>query len=285
MHTLIIGNQGQLGWALSQRFPEADGVDADTCDITRPSDVSSIMNQLEPALVFNTAAYNGVDTAELEYEEALRVNALGPGRIAAACRAVGARFMHFSTDYVFGDGFTEPIDEAQTPNPLSRYGRSKLLGEQMALQNNPRTFVVRTTGLYSHRRHNFIRTMLRHALAGTELQVVNDQFVSPTWVDPLAATVAELSEADVFGVYHVTAQGACTWYELAERMFEILGIDAKLHPTDQESWDAPARRPGFSALDDVLLRAVGVQRLERWDDMLEKFLHKHGSDLVAEFER
>lgn len=283
MHTLIIGNQGQLGWALSERLPEANGVDLDDCDITNPGDVSSVMNDLEPARVFNVAAYNGVDAAEQEYEEALRVNGIAPGRIAAACRSIGARFVHFSTDYVFGDGFTDPIDESQQPDPLSKYGRSKLIGEKMALQNNPRTFVIRTTGLYSHRRHNFIRTMVKHALAGTELNVVNDQFVSPTWVEPLAHVSTELSETDCFGVYHVTAQGACTWYDLAGRTFEILGINAKLHPSDQDSWGAPARRPQYSALDDALLRAVGIERLDRWDDMLEKFLREHGSGLMAEF--
>jgi len=136
MHTLIIGNKGQLGTALSQALPagEFSGVDLDVCDATNPDDVRKVFERSEPRLVFNTCAYNLVDQAETDYEDALAVNALAPGRIAAQCRQRDAVFVHYSTDYVFGHGYTDPIDESATPAPLSRYGRSKLLGERLDLR-------------------------------------------------------------------------------------------------------------------------------------------------------
>ena len=282
MDTLIIGHQGQLGHALTQRLPEATGVDLEECDVTDPAAVAALMKSENPNLVFNTTAYNAVDAAETDYENALRVNAIAPGRMAAACRERDAEFVHFSTDYVFGNGYAEPIDEGATPLPLSAYGRSKLLGERMALQNNPATYIVRTTGLYSHRRHNFVRTMIRLGLERTELKVVNDQFVSPTWVDPLAASVMEVVQGGVYGVFHITSQAGCTWYEFAGRLFEMLDINVRLHAVDQDEWGAPARRPLYSVLDDALIRALRYERLGRWDDMLEAFLARHGAELVEE---
>lgn len=287
MDTLIIGNRGQLGRALQGQLSEGDtvGVDLEECDATNSKEVAATFEEVDPRLVFNTCAYNAVDRAETDWETALAVNGLAPGRIAARCRERDAVFVHYSTDYVFGDGYTDPIDESRSPSPLSRYGRSKLLGERLALQNNARTFVVRTTGLYSAQGQNFVRTMIKHALAGTELNVVNDQFVSPTWVEPLATASIELASLDVYGIYHITAQGGCSWYELAGRTFEILGLDADLHSTTSEEYGSPARRPPYSVLDDALLRAVGLERLERWDDMLERFLRRHGDELIEQARR
>lgn len=282
MDTLIFGYKGQLGQALSQRLDDSTGIDRSGCDITRRDQVETIVASYAPALVINGAAYNLVDQAEKEPDDAMAVNGYAPGAIASSAREIGAKFVQFSTDYVFGDGFTNPIDETNHPQPLQVYGRSKLLGEQLALHNNTRTFVVRTTGLYSERRNNFVRSMISHAVAGTKLTVVNDQFISPTWVEPLADTVIALTQTDVYGIYHAVSQGACTWYEFAGRVFEILDLDADLHPTDQESWGAAARRPTYSVLDDRMLRICGLPRLARWDDMLEQFLQRHGEALIAE---
>lgn len=285
MSTLIFGYQGQLGNELMTRFADTTGVDRAACDITVGQQVATVIESASPDIVINAAAYNAVDEAEDEYDAALAANAVAPGRMSSVARKVEAAFVHFSTDYVFGNGYASPIDEARTPEPLNAYGRSKLLGERLALQNNPRTYVIRTTALYSHRRKNFIRTMIHHAVKGTRLTVVNDQFISPTWVEPLADATRDILGTDVHGTYHAVSQGSCSWFELAARTFEILGLNADLHPVGQDDWGAAARRPSYSALDDAMMRAAGLTRLPRWDDMLEAFLSKHGDDLVAEAEQ
>lgn len=282
MNTLVIGANGQLGHELVQQQPSAEGVVRDECDVTIPPDVRTVLTSRSPSLVINATAYNAVDDAESNRDLAFAINALAPGRLASECRDISADFMHFSTDYVFGHGFADPIDETQTPAPLSVYGATKLHGERLALQNNPRTYIVRTTGLYSHRRSNFVKTMIRHAVRGNKLTVVSDQFVSPTWVRSLATVSIAIARSPVHGVYHVTSQGSCSWYELAARIFEILDIQADLHPIDQDSWGAAAARPSYSALDDAMLRAAGIVRVGRWDDELERFLNEYGRALIDE---
>jgi dTDP-4-dehydrorhamnose reductase len=282
MNALIFGYQGQLGNALHERLEGATGVDRTSCDVTDDAAVRTVVDGAVPDIVFNATAYNRVDDAERQFDQALAVNGVAAGRIAAASHDVGATCVHFSTDYVFGDGFADPIDESRETHPVSAYGRSKLTGERLVLQNNTRAYVIRTTGVYSHRRNNFVRTMIAAALAGKELTVVNDQFVSPTWVEPLADTALEIARTEIFGVYHATSQGGCSWFEFASRIFEILDIDAELHATTQEEWDAAARRPSFSVLDDAMIRATGIRRMKRWDDMLEEFLAQHGDALIEE---
>jgi dTDP-4-dehydrorhamnose reductase len=201
--------------------------------------------------------------------------------MAAAAQDWGAAFVTVSTDYVFGDGFTEPIAETAVAEPLSVYGRSKLEGERLALAQCERAFVVRTTGLYSHRRHNFVKTMLKHARAGNPLTVVNDQFVSPTWVAPLARVLADLPRKGAPGTYHAVAHGGASWFEYAQKIFEVFGVDADLSGIDQDSWGAAAARPSYSVLDNAMLRKVGLDLFEPWDEALERFGREYGLETVV----
>ncbi|MEM1350304.1 MAG: dTDP-4-dehydrorhamnose reductase [Myxococcota bacterium] len=287
---LILGAAGQLGAALADLFADQGrayvGLDRHQCDVTDPASVARALREHEPAVVFNCAAYNAVDQAEDEPDAAFRLNALAPGLIAASSRELGATTVHFSTDYVFGDGHTQPIDEGCTPEPLAHYARSKALGERAVLQNNPKSYVVRVCGLYSRRRHNFVRTMLKHGLAGRPLTVVADQVVSPTWVVPLARVTARLVHAGVHGTYHAVAHGECSWFEYARTIFDALGVlgQVDLNPTARKDWGAKARRPEYSVLDNRMLRVLGLDDLEGWEPMLRRFLQAHGEALVAEFD-
>ncbi len=283
---VVFGAEGQLGWQLAEQA-RAQGaavvaLGRAQADVTDPAQVRAALEEHQPDVVFNGAAYNAVDRAEEDADAAMRLNGLAPGHIAAACRQSGAAFMHFSTDYVFGHGHTSPIDESYEPAPLSVYGRSKRLGEVMALQNNPRTFVVRCCGLYSARRRNFVRTMIHHALKGTSLTVVSDQIVSPTWVEPLAGVALALSQTETFGVYHAVAHGQCSWYEYASRIFELLELDADLSPVAQADWGAPAPRPAYSSLQNRLLGSLELDAMEPWDVALERFLATHGEAIVEQ---
>lgn len=268
---LVFGAQGQLGFELCSQTGAA-GVDRQTCDTTDFGAVRTILHARRPKLVFNCTAYNAVDKAEEERDQALAINGVAPGLMARYCREIGARFVHFSTDYVFGDGHHRPIDESHLPGPLSAYARSKWMGEQAVMHNNPDAVVIRTTGLYSDRRHNFVHTMLRLGRERGELTVVADQHIAPTWVRPLAAVAIKVARTDYAGVVHAVSHGGVTWHAFAQRIFELANLDVKLHATTQDEWGAAARRPSYSVLDNAVLRTLGIDEFEPWDFMLERFL-------------
>lgn len=292
MNTIIFGANGQLGHELTAQLEaraDESGLDIialtrEQCDVTDFEQLEAAFAEYAPAMVFNATAYNAVDKAEDEPDEAMRLNALVPGQMALLCSQVGAGFVHYSTDYVFGAGYTSPISELETPTPISVYGKSKLLGEQMVMQNHiSDSFVIRCCGLYGERRANFVRTMIRCALQGRSLKVVSDQFISPTWVKPLAHASLELvmaSERAPRGVYHAVTQGACSWYEYAAAIFDILDLDADLSSVLQSEWAAPAPRPSYSVLDNAKLRLLDLDTLPDWHTCLESFLKEHGDDLV-----
>lgn len=284
---LVIGQNGQLGHELLTQLRTQNitalGITREQLDVTQPAAIAELFSS-HPNVrtVFNATAYNAVDTAETHPDDAFRTNTLAPAALAAACRQHGARFVHFSTDYVFGDGYSDPIDESQPANPCSVYGRSKRQGEILALQNNPDTFVLRTCGLYSERRHNFIRTMLRHALKGAPLKVVNDQLVTPTWVRPLARSAIALAQQPVAGIFHASAHGQCTWFEYAQYIFNTLEISADLTPVSQTTWAAAARRPTYSVLDNRLLRLLDIDFFNDWHHDLDEFLGMYGQRIIEE---
>ena len=287
---VVFGAQGQLGHRLVEtlkaRNKDVIGFSRQEADITNTAQVHDIFNDCQPRTVYNAAAYNAVDRAESEPDEAMAINAYGPGLLAAFARKHNATLVHFSTDFVFGDHHTEPIDEGHTPAPLSVYGRSKYLGEQLVLRNCPRSFVIRCCGLYDVRRHNFVRTMLRVALMGKTLKVVDDQMVSPTWVVPLSQMAVALAERNsqsvLYGTYHAVAHGQCSWHEFAAKIFELTGVDPDLHATTQSEWGAPAARPTYSVLDNALLRLMGLDHMTAWDEMLAEFLDAHGQTIMDE---
>ncbi len=284
---LVIGQNGQLGHELLTQL-RAQNIDAlgttrEQLDISHPAAISEfIASHAGVRAVYNATAYNAVDTAETDQDDAFRINALAPAAIAAACRQINAKFIHFSTDYVYGDGYSDPIDESQPANPCSVYGRSKRQGEILALQNNPETYVIRTCGLYSERRHNFVRTMLRHALKGAPLKVVNDQLVTPTWVRPLAKSAIALAQQPVTGIYHASAHGQCTWFKYAQTIFNTLEISADLTPVSQSTWAAPAKRPTYSVLDNRMLRLLNLDFFDDWHHDLDLFLSEYGQKIIDE---
>ncbi len=291
MKIVVFGAQGQLGHELglqsASRWPEAELflLGRAECDVTDFDQVAKVFAEVQPDLVLNGTAYNAVDLAEDEPEEAFRLNAMVPAHLALNSALCGATFVHYSTDYVFGEGFTSPISEMEVASPNSVYGKSKRLGEELVLQNNPgNSFVIRCCGLYGERRANFVRTMIRCALQGRKLTVVEDQFISPTWVRPLATVTLDLLTSDhaPYGIYHAVTQGQCSWYEYADTIFKSLNLDADLSPVLQADWGAKAPRPSYSVLDNMQLRVLGLDTMPDWKDSLEDFLTQYGEQIVSE---
>lgn len=286
---MILGADGQLGSELRSQLDRAQiesgsdlsyiQADVDTFDITEELMVSSFFKR-HPSVdvVFNAAAYTAVDAAEDDADRAMQINALGAANVATGCRNIGARLIHFSTDFVFGEGHNEPIDETVRPDPLSVYGKTKLAGEQLALQNNPATAVLRTSGLYSRWGKNFVRSIVTYAREKGRIEVVDDQFITPTPATTLAEVSLAVADAPIFpgGVYHASAGGECTWFEFADQIIDLLKIDAAVVATTAKAWGAAARRPEYCALDNHRLRLRGLDSFRDWDEELRLFLEAYG---------
>jgi len=279
MRILLIGANGQLGTDLMKTLVghELFPTTLETLDITVMERVCETFQRVQPHAVINTAAYHAVDLCETKVMSALEVNAFGARNLALAARETGSKLVHFSTDYVFEGNRSSPYTETDEPNPISAYGISKLAGEKFLRYLWEKHFLIRTCGLYGHaglegKGMNFVETMLQKARAGQPLKVVHDQRVTPTSTRELARKVAELIETSYFGLYHITSNGDCTWYEFAREIFAIEGIQARLAPTTQNEFNAPARRPAYSVLENARLKELGIDDLKPWQEALREYL-------------
>jgi dTDP-4-dehydrorhamnose reductase len=260
---LITGGGGQLAAALAEEFPAARAVSRADWDVTQPAPADLAARRFD--LVLHAAAWTDVDGAEDDPQGAASVNVGGTANVAS----LGAPLVYFSSDYVFDGSKREPYVESDPPGPLSAYGRSKLHGEAAA---GERAWVVRTSGLFGWTSRNFVRTMLRLGEERDEVTVVDDQRTSPTYVGHLAAAIEEIVELP-FGVYHVAADGECTWAELAEELFDQAGLRCRVRRITSEEWGARTRRPAHSVLRS---ERAGVPHLPHWKLGLEACLGRLG---------
>ena len=279
MRILLIGAGGQLGSDLVKTLSWADLIPLTHAEV-EVSDLESLraaFAQHRPELVINTAAWHRVDDIERQPERAFAVNTYGARHLALACREFDCALMHLSTDYVFDGKKRTPYEETDAPNPISAYGISKLAGEQFIRYLWPRHYIVRSSGLYgvagsSGKGGNFVETMLRLARAGQAIKVVDDQVTTPTYTADLARALADLAKTGRYGLYHVSNQGHCSWYEFAAKIFQLSGIEADLSPITSEAFGAPARRPAYSVMAHKALRAAGVEALRHWTEALADYL-------------
>jgi dTDP-4-dehydrorhamnose reductase len=260
---LITGAGGQLGRALAERFAADDVVALarEDWDVSFPPSVKLTQGKFD--LVLHTAAWTDVDGAEADPQGASAVNVGGTKNVAA----LGAPLVAFSTDYVFDGRKREPYVESDPPNPLSAYGRSKLLGEAAA---GPEALVVRTSWLFGATGHNFVRTMLRLAGERDEVLVVDDQRGCPTYVDHLAEATWQLVDSGARpGIWHVAADGECSWAEFAEAIFEDAGVECRVRRITTEELGRPAPRPAYGVLRT---EHPDAPRLPHWREGLRSCL-------------
>ncbi len=282
MRTLLIGSRGQLGSDLCRVWAdELIALDQPELEVCDGDQVHSIIRSEAPRLVINTAAYHRVDECESNVMRSFEVNALGAKNVADASREVGAAVMFISTDYVFDGEKGSPYVEEDVPRPLSVYGTSKLAGEHLVRQSNPRHFIVRTSGLFGvagamGKGGNFVETMIRKARQGEALRVVDDQVLGPTFTWDLATTLQELAATGRFGTYHATSAGQTSWYGFAAKIFELTGLRPSLTAITSDELAAAARRPRFSVLENRALAAAGVTPLRPWQEALEAYLKEKG---------
>jgi dTDP-4-dehydrorhamnose reductase len=289
---LILGKNGQVGWELQRAagtLGEIVAWDYPDIDFTRLDLLLDRVRALRPRVIVNAAAYTAVDKAESERALAQTVNGEAPGILAREARALGAFFVHYSTDYVFDGTNTAPYVEEDPPQPVNVYGETKLAGERAVAEAGGDFVVLRTSWVYGARGQNFLRTMLRLARQREVLRVVGDQHGAPTWSRMLAEVTAGITQRWLAqpkgfpsGLYHATAAGRTTWHAFAEAIISGWrqkggGSDLKVNRVDAIStaeYPTPARRPAFSVLNSDKLEHTFGLRMPDWRQSLELVLQE-----------
>ena len=273
---LITGVHGQLGSATarvcSARKIEFEGRDIDTLDITDDGLVTEWITSSNATDVINCAAYTAVDDCENEEPTARAINGTAVGVLAHACDAIDARLVQISTDYVFPGTADRPYREEDPVSPVNAYGRTKLLGEEMAVRAG-RHLVVRTAWLYGHGGRNFVEAIRGQIHGGaSRLSVVADQQGCPTFCHDLAETVLDLIKAQANGIVHAVNSGSTTWHGFAVAIAAALGSAVEVQPVATADMPRPAARPAYSLLDTTRLRGILGRTMPDWQDALNRYL-------------
>ena len=273
---LVTGANGQLGQCLqkiSSQFEEFEFIftDSETLDITNKEEVNDFFWQNAPDFCINAAAYTAVDLAETDIEKAFLVNADGTENLAEACAENNAQFIHVSTDYVFDGENNLAYTEEDFTNPLGVYGASKLAGDELALEVNPCSVILRTSWVYSEFGKNFVKTMLNLFATKEELNIVADQFGQPTNANDLAEAIMKIikSEKITPGIFNFSNLGRISWFDFAEKIAELSEAKIKLNAIETSQYPTLAKRPKNSVLDlDKISKTYGIQ-LKPWEESLE----------------
>jgi dTDP-4-dehydrorhamnose reductase len=283
MRIALIGADGQLGSDLLRalRGDEVAPLYYPAFDITDAAGARRTLREIRPETVINTAAFNRVDECEDDPRTPLEVNALAVRELSLAARELRFCLVHFSTDYVFDGRRERPYVEDDMPNPLSVYGVSKLAGEYFVRALLDKFFLVRTCGLYGlagskEKGYNFVDRIISLAGEGKTVRVIDDQWVTPTSTAELADRLSALIRTDHYGLYHLTNEGSCTWFEFAREVFSLLGRPARLEPVDSRALGAKARRPRYSVLENKRAKAIGLPDFSPWPAALRDYLRRKG---------
>lgn len=290
MNVLIVGARGNLGQDLVVAFVNAGhmvaGVDREELDITNETAVQTFFAAHSFDVIVNAAAFNNVDACEdpAVYPTAYAVNTLGPKYLAQAAKEMGARFVHYSTDYVFPGEKPEGYSEDDAPNPISKYGETKLAGERLVAEVGGAFYLCRLSKIFGKpgssevAKPSFVHIMMRLAKTKPELAIVDEEVGSPSYTADIAqATVRLVSEAFAPGIYHLVNEGSgVTWFGFAESFFAIAGITTARRPVSSAEFPKPAKRPKFAAL-----RNTKFPPLPTRDDALRRFFAASDTGLAS----
>jgi dTDP-4-dehydrorhamnose reductase len=281
MRILLTGCNGQVGWELNRTLMAASEViafDRTALDLSDYDRVGSKIREARPDVVVNAAAYTAVDAAESDEHAAAAINSVAPAVIADTAKAIGALFVHYSTDYVFDGSSQAPYKEEDATAPLNAYGRTKLAGEQAIMASGCRYLILRTSWVYADRGRNFLLAILRRAAGGAFLKVVDDQRGAPT----SAAAIADATKqilcggriGEVHGLYHLSASGVTTWHGFATEILAMASIGASVEAIPTAEYPTPAQRPRNSLLDNSRIQADFGLTVPDWRDGLRHVLEK-----------
>lgn len=296
MIALVSGKNGQLGKELQDIASSVENFqfiffDKEELNITDEVALQNIFQKYSPSFFINCAAYTAVDKAETEKEQAYQINAEAVGNIAKQCHQFNTTLIHISTDYVFDGNATQPYKEDDKTNPVNYYGYTKLKGEELALQYNPNTIIIRTSWVYSKYGNNFVKTMLRLMNERKEINVVNDQFGSPTHARDLAETIMVIVNPSKSGtgressnvktsnttnltshIFHFSNDGIISWYDFAVAIKEMKQLNCAVNPIPTTSYPTPAKRPSYSVFDKTRIVNTFNIQLKNWKESLKECL-------------
>lgn len=278
---LVTGSNGQLGSELKELasgYPQYQFVflSREVLPINDKSAIEQIFREQQPAYLINCAAYTAVDKAESEKEQADEINGTAVGLLAMCCKSQGTKFIHFSTDYVFNGNASFPLKETDVVDPVNAYGASKLLGEQLALQNNPESIIIRTSWVYSFYGKNFVKTMIRLMKERESIGVVNDQIGSPTYAADLAEAVMMVIASGKWepGIYNFSNEGIISWFDFANEIKRLIHSSCNINEVTTEQFPTPAKRPRYSVLDKTKIRQTYSLQLKDWKESLKVCINK-----------
>ncbi|PEL62679.1 dTDP-4-dehydrorhamnose reductase [Bacillus wiedmannii] len=272
---IITGANGQLGKQLQEELNAEEydiyPFDKKLLDITNISRIQQVVQEIRPHIIIHCAAYTKVDHAEKEQDLAYVINAIGARNVAVASQVVGAKLVYISTDYVFQGDRPDGYHEFHNPSPINVYGASKYAGEQFVKELHNKYFIVRTSWLYGKYGNNFVKTMMRLGKERAELSVVADQIGSPTYVADLNVMINKLIHTSLYGTYHVSNRGSCSWFEFAKKIFSDANMKVNVLPVSTEEFGSAAARPKYSVFQHNMLRLNGFSQMPSWEEGLERF--------------
>lgn len=287
MKVAVIGANGQLGCDVCKAF-SISGHDVarfnhDVLDITNFNITRTRLREVGPRVVVNTAAMHNVEVCEANPIKSFEVNGLGARNLAMLANELQFTLFHISTDYVFDGAKKTPYIETDCPIPLNVYGNTKLSGENFVRTIAKKYFVVRVSGLYGTNPCrakggiNFVQTMLKLAKERNEIRVVDDEVLAPTFTEDIANQLVAMNDIEEYGLYHVAAQGSCSWYRFAEKIFDLTRIKIKLSIANPGEFVAKVPRPKYSAMENNKLKAINLEIMPQWEDGLGKYLRQIGA--------
>lgn len=284
MKVAVIGSNGQLGSDLVKTFEqggnEVVSLTHSDINIEDLSSVHKVLTGIKPEAILNTAAYHVVPKCEDDPVRAFQINSLGALNLAKVSNELSALNLYYSTDYVFDGEKKSPYLESDNPNPLNVYAATKLTGESFTLNYSLKGIVLRISGIYGAvpcraKGGNFITTMIKAAKEKPEVKVVNDEILTPTPTKSIAEKTLEIINKELKGLYHLTCEGQCSWYEFAEVIFSTLEFKTPLSPLSVKDMPMVVKRPTYSVLENEQAKLSGISNMPHWKDALVQFLNSN----------
>lgn len=278
MKILVTGSNGMLGSEILKVHINEKikiiGVTRNDFDITNYEQMFNFIKNILPDVIIHCAAYTNVDEAEKNQELVFKINANATLDIAQICSKLNIKLIYISTDYVFDGKKNAPYYEYDLPNPINVYGMSKYYGEQFILKNCLKSFIVRTSWLFGKNGKNFVNTILTLTKNNKTLKVVCDQIGSPTYTKDLAKILVNLAKTEKYGIYHITNEGFCSWYEFANEILKIKNIsNVEVIPITSNHLNSLAKRPKNSMLYKINILNNGFNKLRHWTLALDEYLN------------
>jgi dTDP-4-dehydrorhamnose reductase len=280
---LVFGASGQLGHCIKkvaseQQLNNIIFPGEGEANILDEEGLESLFAKFKPKFCINCAAYTAVDKAEEDIATARKVNKDGAANIARLCKKYGATLVHVSTDFVFEGNTPYLLLETDAANPINVYGLTKLEGEQAIAEILPEHYTLRTSWLYSEYGNNFVKTMLRLGAERDQLNIIADQMGTPTYAIDLAGCILAIIAADnkQYGIYHYSNEGATSWYDFAQAIFDISNTNVKAYPIRTAQYPTPAVRPTFSVMDKAKVKSTFNIEIPYWRHSLEECIKRLG---------